>query len=150
MRGENFSRGDNYLRGDAAPISPPRLNASGFATLDNCPNVSAPSRYSAASGMGCGAPAFTTPAFTAPAFTAPAMVGQSAVVNPPVVIGPGPTPTTPGFSGMTAVPGYTPPSPLFTLGQERNPVAVGQGLIGQPVAYVPGQSLRNFVRYFFP
>ncbi|TWT83755.1 hypothetical protein CA13_52260 [Planctomycetes bacterium CA13] len=39
---------------------------------------------------------------------------------------------------------------LFTLGQEANPVQVGQGLWGQPVAYVPGQGIRNWVRYFFP
>ena len=31
----------------------------------------------------------------------------------------------------------------MTMGQERNRVVVGQGIVGQPVAYVPGQWVRN-------
>jgi hypothetical protein len=40
--------------------------------------------------------------------------------------------------------------PLFRMGQQNRPYQVGQGIIGQPVAYVPGQRFRNFFRYFFP
>ena len=76
----------------------------------------------------------------------------------------GPTYPPPG-----AVPGnYTPPTltpnmapgvyspnnsgfrPLFTLGQENYNVTLGRGIIGQPTAYVPGQGIRNFMRYLFP
>lgn len=39
--------------------------------------------------------------------------------------------------------------PLFTLGQNAN-VVLGRGIIGQPVAYVPGQAFRNFLRYISP
>ncbi len=40
--------------------------------------------------------------------------------------------------------------PLFGLGQENYNVQIGRGIIGQPVAYVPGQTFRNFLRYIFP
>lgn len=43
-----------------------------------------------------------------------------------------------------------PISPLFSFGQESNCVVVGQGFLGQPVAYVPGQWVRNTIRYLFP
>ena len=39
---------------------------------------------------------------------------------------------------------------LVSFGQERNVVQVGQGLWGQPVAYVPKQGIRNWFRYIFP
>lgn len=40
--------------------------------------------------------------------------------------------------------------PLLDFGQSKYPYQVGRGLIGQPVAYIPGQRFRNFFRYFFP
>ncbi|MCA9128408.1 MAG: hypothetical protein KDB22_15080 [Planctomycetales bacterium] len=43
--------------------------------------------------------------------------------------------------------GYT---PLFSLGQENYNVLLGRGLVGQPTVYVPGQPLRNFLRYLSP
>ena len=43
-----------------------------------------------------------------------------------------------------------PDRPFMTMGQERNRVVVGQGIVGQPVAYVPGQWVRNSLRYLFP
>jgi hypothetical protein len=54
-----------------------------------------------------------------------------------------------------APPGIYPASsaghrPLIDLGQENHNVEVGRGIIGQPVAYVPGQKFRNFLRYIFP
>jgi hypothetical protein len=36
------------------------------------------------------------------------------------------------------------------MGQQQHPVQVGQGILGQPKAYVPGQGVRNFIRYLTP
>ena len=43
--------------------------------------------------------------------------------------------------------GYT---PFFSLGQENYNVQLGRGIIGQPTVYVPGQPIRNFMRYISP
>ncbi len=43
--------------------------------------------------------------------------------------------------------GYT---PFFSLGQENYNVQLGRGIVGQPTVYVPGQPLRNFMRYLSP
>jgi len=43
-----------------------------------------------------------------------------------------------------------PTQPLLQFGQDQNGVVVGHGLLGQPVAYVPGQWVRNSIRYLFP
>jgi hypothetical protein len=40
--------------------------------------------------------------------------------------------------------------PLISLGQENYNVVLGRGILGQPTAYVPGQYVRNFLRYIFP
>ncbi len=40
--------------------------------------------------------------------------------------------------------------PLLGFGQDNFNVQLGRGIIGQPVAYVPGQPFRNFLRYLFP
>jgi hypothetical protein len=40
--------------------------------------------------------------------------------------------------------------PLISLGQENYNVVLGRGLFGQPTVYVPGQYVRNFLRYIFP
>jgi hypothetical protein len=112
---------------DLSPVVRPQLGGSGFATIDNCSNISPPSSYSALSGNGCATPV--------------------AYQCEPAYVGPVAAPPVPGVVVPAA---YTPPKPLISLGQDRNPVVVGQGLIGQPVAYVPGQRFRNFVRYFFP
>lgn len=47
-------------------------------------------------------------------------------------------------------PNAAPVGPLISFGQSANPVQVGPGLFGQPKAYVPGQGLRNWLRYFTP
>lgn len=79
------------------------------------------------------------------------------------------TTATPSFPSTGAVPGnYQPPtlpanmtpgmyspnnsgySPLFSLGQENYNVLLGRGIIGQPTVYVPGQPIRNFMRYLSP
>ncbi len=79
------------------------------------------------------------------------------------------TQPAPSFPSTGAVPGgYIPPTlppnltpnlytpnnagyrPLFSLGQENYNVQLGRGIIGQPTAYVPGQHVRNFLRYLSP
>lgn len=79
------------------------------------------------------------------------------------------TTPTPSFPSTGAVPGaYVPPTltpnltpglyssnnsgyaPLFSLGQENYNVQLGRGIIGQPTVYVPGQPVRNFLRYLSP
>jgi len=63
------------------------------------------------------------------------------------------------FAPSTIMPGqvpglYSPNNsgfrPLIGLGQDQYNVQLGRGIIGQPVAYVPGQPFRNFLRYIFP
>lgn len=123
--------------GDYAPIPAPQLGQVRYATVDDCALVSRPSGYVARTGFPCGTPVATSSPFT---YSVPPAQIAAPVALPPSgsVIG--------GIG--TGRPGPLPP--LFTLGQERNPVQVGQGLWGQPVAYVPGQGVRNFIRYWFP
>ncbi len=124
--------------GDAAVIAPPELGSE-FATIGNCNCVSGPSSYTAASGIGCGAPV----SYNAPAsYAAPAYVPPPAQIAAPVVLPTVAAPLPPTRVG--------PVRPLVTFGQQANTVQVGQGIVGQPVAYVPGQRFRNWVRYFFP
>lgn len=64
----------------------------------------------------------------------------------------------PGGSGLS----YVPPTymnntryntsyrPLIGFGQTLDNASLGRGIIGQPVAYVDGQPVRNFMRYLFP
>lgn len=134
---------------DLAPLAAPQLN-DGFATIDNCCCVSAPSNYVAATGWGdCSSVAYQTPspqAYIAPTtqVVGPAVVttptGVAPVTTTPVVVAP---PANPKAAGI-------PKKPLLNFGQDKNPVVVGQGLVGQPVAYVPGQRFRNWIRYLFP
>ncbi len=115
--------------GDYVPMSQPQLG-TGFATIDNCNCVTAPSSYVAASFTpGCAPVGYQGPVGYQP-------ISQVSVPAAPV-----------GYAPRGA---GIPPGPLFSFGQERNPVQVGQGILGQPVAYVPGQRVRNWIRYFFP
>ncbi|MFK7737045.1 MAG: hypothetical protein AB8B50_13500 [Pirellulaceae bacterium] len=41
-------------------------------------------------------------------------------------------------------------APLLSLGQEGYNVQLGRGVLGQPTVYVPGQPVRNFLRYLSP
>ncbi len=134
---------------DLTPMSPPQLSSGGYATMDNCRLISGPTPYMAASvlGSGCGqvVPTSYAPVNCPPVATAPPAVGlpaeiPSAATIPPVSVFP------PVAQAVTAAPARS----LITFGQERNVVQVGQGLWGQPVAYVPGQSFRNWLRYFSP
>lgn len=120
---------------DMAPMIQPQLGGS-FATIDNCNCISAASGYSAASGFGaggCGAPV----TYQAP----PAYVAPQVQIPAPAIL-PG------GFAAPAT--SAAPAGALMTFGQEINPVQVGQGLLGQPKAYVPGQPIRNWLRYFTP
>jgi len=104
-----------------------------MATLDNCANVSAPSPYTAGGYWGCD----SVPA----SYNQPgAFVPPPGTVAPPVAM-PAPTPYIPNNAGYR---------PLFTLGQDTYNAQLGRGIVGQPTAYVPGQPMRNFLRYLSP
>ena len=124
---------------DMFPIARPQLN-DGFATVGNSCCVSAPSNYVAAMGLGScvGYPQTASQGYIA---TGPQMA------NPPQAASAVPSGlvpvTRPSARGV-------PKRPLINLGQDKNAVVVGQGVIGQPVAYVPGQCVRNWIRYIFP
>ncbi len=121
---------------DFQPVPQPQLGNE-YSTIDNCACISAPSGYSAAS-VGCGPVTYAAPSYT----QAPqAYIAPPAQIAPPTLL---PGQVAPISSSAAPLPS------LFTLGQEYNPVQVGQGIIGQPVAYVPGQTFRNFLRYLFP
>ncbi len=121
----------NPPRADLAPIPQPNLR-SGMATVDNCACVSAPSGYEAGGLYAC------SPAYAMQTYAAPANYAA------PVTYAPQVAPPTLAYAPTAGC------QPLFTLGQDLSRVQVGQGIIGQPKAYVPGQSVRNFVRYFTP
>ncbi len=117
---------------DFAPLTQPQLGGE-FATIGNCNCISGPSSYSAASGLGCGSPINynTSQAYVPP----PAQIAAPAVLPGGFI--------APASNGV-------PRGPLISFGQDLNPVQVGQGIVGQPVAYVPGQRIRNWIRYIFP
>ncbi len=121
---------------DLSPIAPPQLGGGGYATMYNCSNVSPASGYSAASGIGCGQATYQAPVGYGP-------VLAPNVYAPPNVIAAPPTTIIPSGTGA-------PIGPLMSFGQSANPVQVGPGLFGQPKAYVPGQGVRNWLRYFTP
>ncbi len=108
-----------------------------IATIDNSPYVTAPVRYISSQPCGCG-PYMQTGYTTVPqTFTPPpAVIGQPVLT--PDVVPPGYYPNDVGFK------------PLLSLGQERYNVVLGRGIIGQPTAYVPGQTFRNILRYLSP
>jgi hypothetical protein len=121
---------------DYAPLTQPQLSNQ-FATLDNSCHVSAPSRYTAASASGCTGPGCTAPVnYQAP----------PAYIAPPAVIAPGPGVPAPIILPAAA---GAPAGVPVSVTQELNLVQVGPGLFGRPVAYVPGQKFRNYMRYLF-
>lgn len=133
---------------DLTPIAQPELS-NGFATIDNCNCVSAPSDHNTASMIpGCAPVSYQTPAYQAttscqaPAYT----TTQTYAVVPTA------TSTAAVLPNGLAPPqgSAAPAGNLVTFGQEVYPVQVGQGVWGQPVAYVPGQPVRNWFRYIFP
>ncbi|WP_182870646.1 hypothetical protein [Stieleria mannarensis] len=147
---------------DLDQIPQPSLETNAFARMDNCRLITPPSTYMAASAFGggcgqlmpvtytssgCGAvtqvPMTQAPIIQSPA-TLPAEIPSTATI-PPVSVLP-PTTTQPLALPSSAAPARS----LITLGQQNYMVQVGQGLWGQPVAYVPGQGIRNWIRYLFP
>ena len=148
---------------DLVPMNQPQLSNHGFATIDNCNCVSAPIGYSAASGYGCGSPYgyvsqvgcncnVATPAYLQ---AVPQQGYAAQPYSPPPVQLPAPAvmpqfqTNLGGYQGGFGFPNGLPRA-LISLGQNLNAVQVGEGIIGQPVAYVPGQILRNWLRYIFP
>ncbi len=123
---------------DLTPVPQPGL-AQNMATVDNCACVSAPSSYNAGGMWDC-SPAYAVPC----SVTVPASVPYA---PPPAVIA---QPVASPAAVPTAMVPTAGCKPLFTLGQDPYNVQLGQGIIGQPKAYVPGQSVRNFIRYFTP
>jgi len=128
---------------DFRAVPQPQLR-NNFATIDNCNLVTPASAYSAAFGQGCGSPGYVVPQ----PYGTPQTIGTPLTYTPPAaeIAAPAILPNNAGAGARAGAPIRS----LVTLGQERFPVQVGQGLWGQPVAYVPGQPLRNWVRYFFP
>ena len=120
-----------------APFESPNLG-NNYATMNNSTFVSAPSGYQAAYpwGRNCISANATTVGASArpiPSSTG-ASVGVVRVLSREVL------------SNYSAVP----TRPILSFGQQENGVVVGQGILGQPVAYVPGQWVRNSIRYLFP
>ena len=131
---------------DLQPLRQPVLSNQ-FATLDNCACVSGPSGYSAASPSGCAPVNYQTPGTLFPYTAPPAQIPAPATM-PGGVLQPS---TFPGIGTSVPAAGTAAPAgSLLTFGQEQNLVQVGQGLLGQPKAYVPGQYFRNWLRYFTP
>jgi hypothetical protein len=132
---------------DTQPVPQPQLGNQ-FATIDNCALVSPPSTYTAVADCGCGTTVMPQ------SYVAPAAATAAVVPAPVAVPAAVPTATAAVPLATTTVPTNArqgmPMRSLITFGQERNVVQVGQGLVGQPVAYVPGQPIRNWLRYFMP
>ncbi|MCM2374405.1 hypothetical protein [Aporhodopirellula aestuarii] len=122
---------------DYQPVAPPQLSNGGFATMSDCRLITPASSYSAMSPYGdtCGCGSVAPTSYAGPYIAPPAQIAAPAAM---------PTYAVPPASAATAAPVGS----LVTFGQETYPVQVGQGLWGQPVAYVPGQRFRNWLRYF--
>jgi len=133
--------------GDYAPLAQPQLSTT-FATMGNCRNITPPSGYRSDRILTCGPPVsyVTTIGASVPPPTylpPPAQIAPT-VTLPPTTLPAEAFPLAPVQTVIPGSPGYR---PLISFGQERYPVQVGQGIFGQPTAYVPGQSFRNAIRY---
>lgn len=136
--------GQSVPGGDYAPLPQPQLGNQ-FATLGNCRNISAPSGYRSDRILTCGQPTsyLTTVGATSPP---PIYSPPPAQIGPPVLLPPNQM-GVPIGSTQAVIPGPAGYRPLISFGQERFPVQIGQGIFGQPAAYVPGQTFRNAIRY---
>lgn len=83
-------------------------------------------------------------------FSSPAPSVQMA---PPTLNGV-PSPAGPGANAPLQVIGPPEPGyayrPLVPVVSQPPTVHLGRGIIGQPTVYIPGQPVRNFLRYFSP
>ena len=139
---------------DQSPIPQPQLgtNANAFANMDNCNLITGPSPYMAASGFGSGCGQVVPTTYAGPVTQAPGVAPGSlpAEIPSPAMVAPV-TVLPPVAVQPPAVPAKVAPArALVSMGQDKYPVQVGQGLWGQPVAYVPRQRVRNWFRYIFP
>ncbi|WP_404304761.1 hypothetical protein [Neorhodopirellula lusitana] len=137
----------NGMVDDYQPVPPPQIANGGFATMGDCRLITPPSSYSAMSpyGGGCGGNVAPT-AYDSPYTPPPAQIAAPAVMPPNTLLPTSPANLPPAT--YTPQSGAAPVGSLVTFGQQNYPVQVGQGLWGQPVAFVPGQSFRNWLRYF--
>ena len=69
----------------------------------------------------------------------------AAVSAPPATFG-----SQPQTFGMQPTVGNGPYRPIITLRNLPPGTYIGQGIVGQPKAYVDGQPMRNFIRYISP
>ncbi|TWT56367.1 hypothetical protein [Allorhodopirellula solitaria] len=150
---------------DYEPVMPPQLSNGGFATAADCRLITPPSTYTGMSPYGdlCSSVAptnYTSPytpppaEIAAPAAMPPLTAAPPVAAAPPITVPstaitvPSTAITVPQTVPPVSPPASAPVGSLMTFGQESLPVQVGQGLWGQPVAYVPGQRCRNWLRYF--
>ena len=88
-------------------------------------------------GYGTYRPPVVSPSVVSPSVVAPSVVAPSVVASPPVYIAP--VPTTVARPVTVAA-----PTVLY------RPAVVGSGIGGLPTVYVPGQPVRNALRYVLP
>ncbi len=93
-------------------------------------------------------PGFSPP-MTAPIVTSPP--AASPQIQMPQVIPPGQSVTT-GYTPWTQPFATQPPGPQPVIRFQNMPPGayMGQGIVGQPKAYVDGQPIRNFLRFLAP
>ncbi len=140
-------RTGNYL---TSAYSTPAVQFANFQNSAPAPNAVAPTQFPNAPGapppQGWNVYGYQPTAYSCmppnagPTFPPGGAVPSSAA--PPTL----PPNFTPGMYTPDNA-GYT---PLFSLGQENYNVLLGRGIIGQPTVYVPGQPVRNFLRYLSP
>jgi hypothetical protein len=128
---------------DYQPMAPPQLSNGGFATMCDCRLITPASSYAARSPYGDACGCGVQPMSYAGPYTPPPAEIAAPAVMPPYQ-------AAPVAGGLVAPATAAPAGSLMTFGQETYPIQVGQGLWGQPVAYVPGQRVRNWLRYFSP
>lgn len=126
------SRNEGY-----APFESPNLGNQ-YATMNNSTFVSAPSGYDATTSWGRNC--VSVGASTSGTWVRPMQSGEGSAAGLVRVL------NRELLANYPAVP----TRPLLSFGQEQHRVVVGQGMLGQPVAYVPGQWVRNSLRYLFP
>lgn len=151
---------------DQTPLSPPQLDMGSIARMDNCNLITGPSAYMSNSQFDCGCGQVVPTAYNAPVTQSPGAIPGMPGIAPSMlpaeipsiatVVPAGPPPqviiTNPAaVPPPPALPTAAAPRAVISFGQDQKyAVQVGQGLWGQPVAYVPGQGFRNFFRYISP
>ncbi|MBX3423785.1 MAG: hypothetical protein KF752_19690 [Pirellulaceae bacterium] len=128
------------------------------------PTPGMPVSQSQLQGQRAQLPQYQTTAYQAPNFSNnptpgiyPTSAQQCQVLPPPSLPADGRVPGayvpptyTPNWNPSMYSPNNSGYSPIFTMGQENYNVVLGRGIVGQPTVYVPGQYVRNFLRYIFP